>query len=203
MKRRSLVSLLTVGLLAVAASPALAARSATPIAAGTTAGCAAPALTSALAAYGDWRSYFLAPGGDFETSARGWTLTGGATTSTGSGPLRLGAAANSLRLPAGATATSPIFCVDVSYPTFRFFSTKGNAPLSVDVIYPALGTKKAKATTIKGGATSWTLAKDVDLRPTLVTKDTGWRLVQLRYIAATGATGDWLVDDVLVDPRMR
>jgi hypothetical protein len=203
MKRSALVSLLSVGLLSVLASPALAANAATPATAPATSGCAVPALSSALAAYGDWRSYFLAPGGDFESSSDGWTLTGGATTSTGSGPLRLGAAAKSLRLPPGATATSPIFCVDLNYPTFRFFSTKGNAPLSVDVIYPALGTRKPKATTIMGGATSWTLARDVSLRPTVVTRDAGWRLVQLRYVAATGARGDWLVDDVLIDPRMR
>ena len=203
MKRSSLVSLLSAALLAVAASPALAASTATSTTSTATAGCTTPYLTSALAAFGDWRSYFLAPGGDFESRSRGWTLTGGATTSTGSGPLRLGAAAQSLRLPPGATATSPTFCVDLNYPTFRFFSTKGNAPLSVDVIYPAMGTKKPNATTVKGGATSWTLAKDVDLRPTIVTKDAGWRLVQLRYVAATGANGDWLVDDVLIDPRMR
>ena len=156
-----------------------------------------------LAPFGDWRSYFLAPGGSFETSTHGWKLTGGATTSTGSGPLRLGAHARSLRLPAGATATSPVFCVDLNYPTLRFFSTKGNAPLSVDVIYPALGTQKPKATTVKAGSTGWTLTKDVSLRPTLVTKDAGWRLVQLRYVAGTGAVGDWLVDDVLIDPKMR
>lgn len=203
MKRSALVSLLSAGLLAVAASPALVAHAATPVPAPATAGCAAPALTSALAAFGDWRSYFLAPGGDFETGAQGWTLTGGATTSTGSSPLRLGAATKSLRLPAGATATSPTFCVDLNYPTFRFFSTQGKAPLSVDVIYPALGTKKPKATTIKGGATGWTLAKDVDLRPTVVTKDAGWRVVQLRYVADNALKGDWLVDDVLIDPRMR
>jgi hypothetical protein len=71
------------------------------------------------------------------------------------------------------------------------------------VIYPAIGAKKLKATAVKGGATSWTLVKDVDLRPTIVTKDAGWRLVQLRYVAAAGANGDWFVDDVLIDPRMR
>lgn len=203
MKRSSLVSLLSVALLAVAASPALAAHTTIPSTALATAGCAKPALASSLAAFGDSRSYFLAPGADFESAASGWTLTGGARTSAGSGPLRLGAAASSLRLPAGATATSPTFCVDLNYPTFRFFSTKGNAPLSVDVIYPALGTKKPKATTVKGGGATWELAKDVDLRPTVVTKDAGWRLVQLRFVAGAGAPGDWLVDDVLVDPKMR
>ena len=202
MKRSSLVSLLSVCLLAGAASPAHAAMTAAAVTSPATAGCTVPALTASLAAFGDWRSYFLAPGGDFESAGHGWTLTGGATRSTGSSPLRLGAATKSLRLPAGATATSPVFCVDLNYPTFRFFSSKGNAPLYVDVLYPALGAKKLKATTIKGG-TSWTLTKDVDLRPTIVTKDPGWRLVQLRYVAATGATGDWLVDDVLIDPRMR
>ena len=96
-----------------------------------------------------------------------------------------------------------MFCVDLNYPTFRFFSTKGNAPLSVDVIYPALGTKKPKATTIKGGAAAWSLTNDISLRPSLVTKNTGWRMVQLQFNAGTGATGDWRVDDVLIDPRMR
>ena len=71
------------------------------------------------------------------------------------------------------------------------------------VIYPALGTKKPKATTVQGGAAAWSLTNDVSLRPTLVTSNTGWRLVQLRFNAGTGATGDWRVDDVLIDPRMR
>jgi hypothetical protein len=133
----------------------------------------APAVAPFLYAFEDSRFYFPAPGGDFETDTRGWTLTRGATASPGSGSLRLGAAANSLRLPAGATVTSPTFCVDLIYPTFRFFSSKGRGPLGVDVIYPALGTKKLKATTVKGGASGWTLVKDVDLRPATVTKDAG------------------------------
>jgi hypothetical protein len=198
MKRSSLVSLLTGGLLALSASPALAATTLT-----STAGCTTPATAPLLASLGDWRSYFLAPGGSFETNTQSWRLTGGATTSIGSSPLRLGAHARSLRLPAGATATSPVFCVDLNYPTLRFFSSKGNAPLSVDVLYPAVGAAKSKATTVKGGAAGWTLSSDVNLRPTIVSKDAGWRLTQLRFVAGTGATGDWLVDDVLVDPRMR
>jgi hypothetical protein len=79
----------------------------------------------------------------------------------------------------------------------------GNAPLSVDVIYPAVGAKQPKATTVNGGAAAWSLTKDISLRPSVVTKDAGWRMVQLRFIAGTGATGDWRVDDVLIDPRMR
>jgi hypothetical protein len=198
MKRSSFVSLLAGSALALMASPAHAATTIT-----TTAGCTTPATAPMLSRLGDWRSYFLAPGGSFEANTQSWRLTGGATTSTGSSPLALGTHARSLRLPAGATATSPVFCVDLNYPTLRFFSAKGNAPLSVDVLYPVLAAQKPKAATIKGGAAAWTLSADVSLRPTLVTKDAGWRLVQLRFVAGTGATGDWLVDDVLIDPKMR
>jgi hypothetical protein len=203
MKRAFLLSLLGTGLAIAASAFAPAAQ-----AHGTTypmtslAGCASPALAPALSAFGDPRSYFLAPGGDFESSRHGWRFTGGAALAAGSGPLRRGTS-SSLRIPAGATATSPVFCVDLDYPTFRFFHAQGASPLSVDVIYPALGAKKPKATTVKGGSTSWTLAKDVSLRPETVTKSFGWRHVQLRFVADTGAQGDWLVDDVLVDPRMR
>ena len=75
-----------------------------------------------LAAFGDLRPYFVAPGGDFETSD--WTLAGGAALTTGSGPLEIGAAESSLRLPSGGSATSPVFCVDLDYPTLRFFSAQ-------------------------------------------------------------------------------
>jgi hypothetical protein len=203
MKRIPLLSLLTAGLMAVASAPAAAAQAAPPL---TATDCGAPALAPALSAFGDARSYFLAPGGDFESTAHGWSLTGGAMPTAGSGPLRTGAAAKSLRLPAGATATSPVFCVDLNYPTFRFFHAQGASGLSVDVIYPALGTtKKPKTTSVTSGSASWTLSKDLNLRPDQATNDAGLRQVQLRFVAATGAKGkgDWLVDDVLIDPRMR
>lgn len=197
MKRIPLVSLLTACLVAVAAAPAAAA----PTALLAATGCAAPALAPTLAAFGDPRSYFLAPGGDFESTSRGWQLTGGAALAAGSGPLRRGT--STLRVPAGGTATSPIFCVDLDYPTFRFFHARGASPLSVDVNYPMLGINKPKAISVAGGSTSWKLSRDVSLRPERVTRDWGWRYVQLRFVAAAGARGDWLVDDVLVDPRMR
>ncbi|MEA2134998.1 MAG: hypothetical protein QOC68_2907 [Solirubrobacteraceae bacterium] len=200
MKRLALVPLLCAGLLSLAPASALALQAPSPDAA---VGCATPTLAPALAAFGDARSYFLAPGGDFESTTNGWRLTGGASLSPGSGPLGLGAAAKSLRLPAGASATSPVFCVDLEYPTLRFFAAKGRMPLNVDVIYPVLGASRPKVATLPGGTAAWALSKDVSLRPETVTRDAGWRQVQLRFVAVPGATDDWFVDDVLVDPRMR
>ena len=133
MKRATLLSLLGTGLAIAASAFAPAAQA---HGTGSLAGCASPALSPALSAFGDPRSYFVAPGGDFESSRHGWQLTGGAALAAGSGPLRRGTV-RSLRLPAGATATSPVFCVDLDYPTFRFFHARGASPLSVDVIYPA------------------------------------------------------------------
>ena len=204
LKRTSMAALMIGGLLAVLPASASAWTSSWPTPAPTSADCPLPSLSKPLIGYGDWRSYFTAPGGTFETSS--WSLAGGATLTPGSGPLRLGAARSSLRLPPGASATSPVFCVDLDYPTMRFFSTQrvlgSNSKLNVDVIYPALGTSKPKVATVSG-TSSWALSKDVKLRPELVTSNSGWRFVKLRYSADWATTGDWRVDDVLIDPRMR
>ena len=88
----------------------------------------------------------------------------------------------------------------------RFFSAQrvagSSSKLNVDVIYPALGTSRPKVATVSG-TSAWAPSKDVKLRPELVTKNTGWRYVKLRFTADPATTGDWRVDDVLVDPRMR
>ena len=75
----------------------------------------------------------------------GWQLTGGAAVTSGSSPHAVigEAHANSLSLPAGSSATSPEMCVDLSYPTFRFFVAQlerdTDSDLAVDVIYPGAG----------------------------------------------------------------
>ena len=74
--------------------------------------------------------------------------------------------------------------------------------LSVDVIYPAIDQKKTEAATVTKLDEDWTLTKDVPLKPAVVDKAGGWRLVQLRFRAAADGRS-WKVDDVLVDPRMR
>jgi hypothetical protein len=119
--------------------------------------------------------------------------------------------ATSLRLPPGSSATSPTFCIDLDYPTFRFFvqqvQAKADAGLQVDVIYPDVATKNVRtAATVNGGtATAWTLAKNVQLQPATAGKQAGWRRVALRFSVPLGkkSGADWRIDDVLVDPRCR
>jgi hypothetical protein len=175
--------------------------------------CTRPSLSTLLSDLGDRRSYFPAPGADFESSAlAGWRLTGGAARIAGNESRQvLGAAhTTSLRLPPGSSATSPTFCIDLDYPTFRFFvqqvQAKADAGLQIDVIYPDVSAKNVRrAATVKGGpATAWTLAKDVPLQPNTAGKRAGWRRVALRFSVPLGKSGaDWRIDDVLVDPRCR
>jgi hypothetical protein len=176
------------------------------------ASCTAPVLSSALSLLGDDRSYFPAPGADFESSLMtGWKLSGGASLVAGNEPFHvLGSDdSRSLRLRPGASATSPAFCVDVDYPTFRFFvqevGTGVPTGLEVDVIYLDVLRRNVRVAGVVSstGATDWTLSNDVPLRPQMA-GSTGWRRVALRFRVASGTSdADWRIDDVLVDPACR
>src|SRR3954470_1645215 len=131
--------------------------------------CTAPQLFNPLTAFKDQRSYFVAPEGDFENpQLPGWQLAGGANVSDGGSSYSvLGADhAMSLTLPPGSSATSPEMCVDLNYPSFRFFVTQleadTDAELAVDVIYPALAqdnVRQAKKFKIKA-KDGWALSDD-------------------------------------------
>jgi hypothetical protein len=163
--------------------------------------CAAPRLWNPLAKFGDHRHYFVAPGGDFEDDDDGWGLEGDAEIDEGNAPLRLGGDdEGSLHLPAGASATSPAFCIDLDYPSFRFFG-RGSGDLEIDVVYPKVtGDNSEHEATLKAGE-HWSLSADVDLDPVRGGGDWGWRKVAIRFRAS--AAGRWQIDNVLVDPRFR
>ena len=160
-------------------------------------------LSLPFAAFGDSSSYELVPGGSFEGSLAGWSLTGGATRTPGSEPYGVSGTVgqSSLLLPAGASAQSPPVCVDVSYPTFRFFARNNSllAGVVVQVVYQTvLGT-----VTLPIGAA----ALSRTWRPTLamltgsiagglLSRET--TQLSLRFTALLGTSQ---IDDVFVDPR--
>ena len=74
-RRRLLVRCL-VGALALVCVPAASARAAGLV---NTDPCDKSTLSQPFAQFGDSSSYKLVPGGDFEGSLAGWTLSGGAT----------------------------------------------------------------------------------------------------------------------------
>jgi hypothetical protein len=177
------------------------------------ASCFAPALFDPLTAFKDRRHYFVAPSGDFEDPALpGWQLTGGATLSTSgsnAGITTGESQTSSLLLPPGASATSPEMCVDLDYPTFRFFAAQltedTDAELAVDVIYPALArnnVRQAKKFRLKA-KDGWTLSDDIKLEPQRLGKAAGWRKIAVRFRVKPGKKpAAYRIDDVLIDPRL-
>lgn len=133
--------------LAVTAAPALAGEA-------PPAPCSSHVLEHPFTRWLDPAAYVLAPGGNFEAGGPQWRLTGGASAVAGNEPYRVGGArdARALRLPAGGSATSPPMCVNLAYPTVRFFAkadvgsqaVPSSSRLKVDVIYTdAFGIRRA------------------------------------------------------------
>jgi hypothetical protein len=198
---------LSVAMASACATVALTAFSAAPAGAAlaSTGACNEAALSQPFARWGDQSTYELAPGGDFEGSLAGWTLSGGATRVAGSEPFGATGSVGSysLALAAGASAQSPYVCVNASYPTFRFFARNSGllSTVLVQVVYKtALGTVALPLGTV---------ALSGEWQPTLpmLTGSVAAGLITggtaqaaLRFTALTGSSR---IDDVFVDPRMR
>jgi hypothetical protein len=167
--------------------------------AATTATCTDPVIANPFTEFGDFRDYVLAPFGDFEDPALpGWILEGGAhTVIDGDG---------ALRLPPGSTATSPAMCIDLNYPTMRFFVRDAlgvDARLKTQVMYVDHESAYTPHTVGKLRAMKdWGLTEDIAIDPERGGEEAGWRRIAFRFVSNPYG-GDIRVDDLWVDPRMR
>jgi hypothetical protein len=157
-------------------------------------------LTNPFAAWGDHADYALAPGGDFETGATGWTLDDGAAVTTGNQPFDIGApGASSLELPLGASAVSPAMCIDETYTSFRFFARNDGSrrsALRVQVRYLDRQGRSRDETTRLVAGDEWSLTESLELDGA-----EGAELVEFRFTPR--GRGDWQIDDLYVDPYAR
>jgi hypothetical protein len=170
--------------------------------------CSPKPMSKPFAPWGDQGDYALAPGGAFEPSQRPWELSGGASVVAGNEPfkVRRAADANSLRLPPGATATSPVMCVGLEHPTLRLFARNNTAllsTLSVEVIFEtSLGLKASAPVGVVLPRGQWKPSPRflvvANLLPLLPGEHTP---VQFR-VRSVGL-GTWWVDDFYVDPKCR
>jgi hypothetical protein len=188
---------------AITAGVALAGLPATSQAALISTGsCDSSTLSQPFAQWGDSNQYKLVPGGDFEGSLSGWTLSGGARVVSGNGPQ--GPGSHSLYLPAGASVTTPYTCVNAAYPSFRLFAQNQGLLSTIvpQVVYklPLLG---STALPIGAIALSPKWAPSLPLLTASVVTgllNGGTAEVALRFTAVLGASS---VDDIYVDPMMR
>jgi hypothetical protein len=201
--RTQLCALLAVALPSVlfgvfSAAPAQAALIATGA-------CNEASLSQPFLPWGDASSYELVPGGDFEGSLAGWTLSGGAQRVAGGEPYGASGSlgAYSLALHAGASAQSPYTCVNAAYPTFRFFALNESllSTVVVQVVYKTLLGPVALPLGAVALSEKWQPTLPM-LTGSVVTGalSGGTAQVALRFTALTGASR---IDDVFVDPRMR
>lgn len=199
MSRRRLVALLS--LASAAAVPATAAAG--PLVASAP-DCAAQSAAKVFLPWADPADYVLAPGGDAE-SAEGWSLTGGAAIAAGNEPAHIHAAADShsLRLPAGASATTAIMCVGIEHPTLRFFST---APWGGRVLVETISeTASGEVLVLPAGVAGtggWAPTTVMPLAASLAALLPGEHTpVQFRFTSTGSAPVT--IDDVYVDPYGR
>ena len=165
--------------------------------------CPAQPAQPSFSRWGDSASYFLVPGGSFEgtLAQAGWTLAG-ATLTPGNEPFHINGASDSqsLTIGAGGSATSPVFCVDSTMPSLRFF-VRETAPGSDLKVQGVVQTRRGPfSVTVgdlpDGAVSSWT--------PVQINVETG-RMPRgisipaaLRFLVP--GSGSWQIDDVYVDP---
>ena len=174
-----------------------------------TGACDDSPLSQPFAPWGDHAHYKLAPGGDFESGTAGWSLRNAAVVS-GSSPYaatgRQGS--RSVSIKPGGSVTSPATCVNIDYPTARFFAKSSGGLLGllpamkVDVLYRdgALGIIAVPAGVVTPSS-RWNPTLQMLTHAALgATLNGGEAPVALRF---TSLAGTWTIDDVFVDPYRR
>src|SRR5208283_5878208 len=92
--------------------------------AATATSCPVTTLVPPFLKWEDSNYYSLVPGGSFEAGEPAWTLSGGAKVAPGSETFAVTGTLgkSSLSLAEGASAQSPVICVEPNDRTFRFFA---------------------------------------------------------------------------------
>ena len=205
-RKIGLVLTLVASALAFVAFPAMASADCDP----------APAQ-KVFAVYGDNDPYTLVPGGDFDFGTPDWWLSSAqldsldALTATQAPHLKAVKDPKSLEIDQSGSANSAAVCVDIRYPTFRFFAFKqGGAAgnLNVRLRYvTSYGDKGVKDVATFSGKSfgSWKLGPVLPLSTALPLQlgETAQVRLVFDYVDSSSAKGQWLIDEVYVDPYRR
>lgn len=172
------------------------------------ANCKTQTLAQPFKPWLDYFQYTLVPGGNFESGARGWSLSG-ASIIKDNEPFYVGSAKDSRGLSLGSSgaATSAPVCVSVDYPVMRMFvRNRGTLTslLAVDVLFEdAAGAVRTLQIGVVAGSSSWNPTLPVPVVANLLALLPDERTAIAFRFRATGSGGDWRIDDVYVDPHRR
>jgi hypothetical protein len=157
-----------------------------------------------FADWGDTSDYVLVPGGDFESGAAGWTLSGGAAVTPGNEPFRVGGTGDrrSLSLPAGSAVTTPPMCFAPGDLKLRFFAVSTGSSASYLQVRVVVKSALGILSILDGGTMStnsvWVPSPQLKLYLTNVTSLISTDAISFRFVPAGSAS--WRIDDVYLDP---
>ena len=166
--------------------------------------CGPKPVSKPFAPWNDQTDYTLA--GSFEADDPQWKLSGGASIVAENEPFEVNESddSRSVKLPPGASATSPVMCVGLEHPTMRLFARNNRALLStltVEVITEtSLGLKVSLPVGVLLPHGQWKPSAKylmlVNLLPLLPGEKT-----PVKFTVRSVGLGTWWVDDFYVDPR--
>lgn len=161
--------------------------------------CATPVVSQAFLGWGDSNYYTPAPGVVTDRfSGSGWVLSGGAKII--STTLADGATGQVLELPPGASATSPVMCVESGEPYARMITrvVGVNAASNATTLYVTqAGSSKLGSGMPVLGKTGWAESPPDNVDPGNATED-----VSFTY-KSNMTSGDLELYDLFIDPHMR
>lgn len=197
------IRLFSASLIASAAAFVSAAPAQAGLLAPSATNCSAQVSTQIFLPWADVANYTPLPGGNFESGAAGWTLSGGAGVVPGNEPFQVGGSsdASSLGLPAGSSAQSPTMCVGIQNPTLRFFAVNNGdvrSVLNVTVQYwTVLGAASTQIGSVASDGT-WqpTVQQPVLANLLALVGD----MTPVTFTFTPQGAGNWQVDDIYVDP---
>jgi hypothetical protein len=169
--------------------------------------CSPKPTIKAFAPWGDSLDYQLAPGGSFEVGDEAWSLKRASIVNENE-PWKVHGATDkrSLKLPPGASATSPVMCVGVGEPLVRMFARNNRALLSTLTVEVTFQTSLGLKATLPFGVIlpsgKWKPSPRffmlVNLLPLLPGEKT-----PVQFTVRSVGFGTWFVDDFYVDPKCR
>lgn len=175
---------------------ALCALVATPGAA-MAAECPVPVTTQAFAQFGDANQYVLAPGGDFEVLT--WATVGSVRLTSQHDPFGLAPGVFGLDLDEDESVTSTTFCVDRTMPHMRFVAKGDEGQLTVTVSVTYNGSTDTSSGSIStSDHRSWAPSRFVDLKTGSIPAGES-ATAKVKF----SSDGEWLIDNVFLDPYRR
>jgi hypothetical protein len=185
---------------------ALVSVAAMAVPAAAQAACAPTPTTKAFQVFGDGNDYSLAPNGGFEQGAGGWSLSGAwVTGGNESWSVLNDNDSRSLAISPGGTAVSPIVCVDIHRPSFRFFARRTSGSwgvLNVKVRWQDKQGRTNETTvgSLDGSTTGWQVTSPLNLARALPLWNEDQDVSVQLVFDPENYGGAWAIDDVFVDP---